>query len=90
MSSTLHFRKTPTDTKEFGSCKLPLKGIIAQRFYDHDGTLGGGMETIQRKDLEWFKGVRDCGLNDKEEQKLVEKIIEILEDGGTVDMWFDV
>jgi len=92
VSSTLCFKKTPTDIKEIGHCKLPLKAIFARRYYDHDGSCGGGEITLTGNDLEWLRGVRD-GMNDgqdKDDVRLMAKIIQLIEGGDTVDMWFEV
>jgi hypothetical protein len=90
MSSVLCFRKTPTATSELGSCKKPLKAIFARRYYDHDGSCGGDMLILTGGDLEWLRGVRDGMLEINDHSKLMDKIIQTIEGGNTVDMWFEM
>jgi len=90
MSSTLCFRKTPQPPKEFGCCRFPLKGVFAEAYYGHDGSLGGGVITIEIQDLAWIRGVRDGGGWGKDDKRLLDTIVETLESGRTVDMWFEV
>ena len=90
MSSTLCIRKTPKPTKEQWHFKYPIKGLIARKFYDHDGSLGGGTITVGPEHLEWFEGVLAAGSFDKSEAREFEEIVGVLRDGGTIDMWFDV
>jgi len=90
MSSTLYFKRTPKPgTGRLGSCKQPLKGIFAKRYYDHDGSGGGGMLIINEYDLEWLRGVR-AATTENADRTLLDKIIKEIEDGNTVDMWFEV
>jgi hypothetical protein len=89
MSSTLYFRKTPKAPAEFGSFSQPLKGVFARRFYDHDGSLGGDLITLELRHLEWVCGVRDSGVGDRGDRKTLDMIIEALKSGETVDMWFE-
>ena len=96
MSSTLLFRKTPRPPKEFGLCGQPLKGVFARQFYGHDGSLCGGIVTIGTESLGWLQGVK-CSYSghhpdDKDLREIVsllDKIIETINDGRTVDMWFE-
>ena len=94
MSSTLCMRKTPKPTKDEWHFELPIKGIFARRFYDHDGTLGGGLVTIGPDDLSWLEGVigglATAGTLDKKELADLRAIREHIHEGGTVDMWFEV
>lgn len=87
MSSTLVFQKTPKPDKELG------QGIFGKCYYDHDGSCGGGVITIDASELEWLRGiadVMDAPRFDKDDIRLISTIIKILEDGDTVDMWFEV
>jgi len=90
MSSTLFFRRTPTATsKSVCSFGQPIKGAIARRFYDHDGSLGGELLTIGRDELGFFEGLAAACPNPKDRTAL-EVIVSILRDHGTIDMWFEV
>lgn len=88
MSSTLVIRRTPTHKKDW-SFKLPIKGLIARKFYDHDGTCGGGMITVGQDHLEWFEGVLAAGNFEDKDRKDLEAVVQILRDGDTIDMWFE-
>jgi len=90
MSSTLFIRKTPVLPKEYWSFKLPLKAIIARKFYDHDGSCGGGMITVGGDSLDWFEGVLAAGRFEENDVIYLGEIIQILREGGTIDMWFEV
>jgi hypothetical protein len=89
MSSTLVMSPVPKkrDTVSF---KLPVKAILARRYYGHDGSLGGGLVTVGPEDLDWFEGVL-AGADrwSAAEVKDFEKMVEALRDGGSVDMWFE-
>jgi hypothetical protein len=91
MSSTLIMRKTPAPRDdETVSFKLPVKAILARRFYDHDGSLGGGMVTVGPEELGWFEGVL-AGADrwSRAEVEDFKKMVGVLRDGGSVDMWFE-
>lgn len=93
MSSTLIMRKTPLPEKNSEvDFKLPVKGIIARRFYDHDGSLGGGIITINDSELPWFEGLLAGGITGASAKDVsdLERMCNVLRDGGTVDMWFEV
>jgi hypothetical protein len=87
MSSTLVIRKTPKRTKAEWSFKLPVKALIARKFYDHDGSCGGGEITIGPEHLEWFEGVLAAGNFEPRDRKDLESVVQILRDGDTIDMW---
>lgn len=76
MSGTLSFRKTPQ--KWNGYFKLPLRDKIYNyvKNYSH--------EQVDSNDLSYFQGMRDAA-KDKDDIRNLEKIIEILENGDTVD-----
>lgn len=88
MSSTLYFRRTPRAQK-LCSFKQPIKGAIARRYYDHDGSLGGDMETISRGEVAFFEGLA-AACADPADRAALEKIIRVLDEDGTIDMWFEV
>ncbi len=88
MSSTLCIRKTPI-TQNW-SFKQPIKGFIGRRYYNHDGSLGGDIITIGPGDLAWFEGILLAANLEKSEHKNFERVVEVLRDGETIDMWFDV
>jgi hypothetical protein len=83
-------RRTPRQTKEQWAFKLPVKGAFARRFYDHDGSLGGGMITIGADQLDWIDGLIAGGRFDASELRDLRQIADVLREGGTIDMWFEV
>ena len=90
MSSTLCIRKTPVPPRDsVWHFKLPVKGVIARKFYNHDGTLGGEMITIGPEHLEWFEGVLAAGRFDEIEARKLREVVAALQD-GSIDMWFEV
>lgn len=90
MSSTLFIRPTPRPEKNEWHFKLPIKAIIARRYYDHDGSCGGGMVTVPLTDLDWWEGVLAAGNFDKDDRRDLEKVVATLRGGRTIDMWFEV
>jgi hypothetical protein len=90
MSSTLIIRKTPKPSKSGEMAfKQPLKGFIGRKFYGHDGSCGGGIITVGADHLEWFEGILAAGNFDKSEREDLEKIVSLLREGETIDMWFE-
>lgn len=89
MSSTLVMSPVPKE-RDTVSFKLPVKAILARRYYDHDGSLGGGMVTVGPEDLGWFEGVL-AGADrwSSAEVKDFGKMVEVLRAGGSVEMWFE-
>lgn len=90
MSSTLCIRRTPKPKDEDWHFKLPIKGLIGRRFYDHDGSLGGAQITIGPEELPWFEGILSAGNFEKKEAKDLAEIVEHLRKGGSIDVWFEV
>ena len=76
MSGTLSFRKTPK--KWNGSFQYPLRDKIA----DHISCYG--VTTIDHSEISYFKGLKDA-CDNKSDIEDLNKIIEILESGDTVD-----
>ena len=89
VSSTLCIRRTPKPDDDEWHFKLPVKGLLARKFYDHDGSLGGGMQTIGPEHLEWFEGVLAAGQFDNGDGAKLHQVVEVLREGGTIDMWFE-
>ena len=88
MSSTLCIRRTPKPDENEWRFKLPIKGLIARKFYDHDGSLGGQQITVGPAYLGWFEGILAAGHFADTECRALEQIIEILREGDTIDLWF--
>ena len=90
MSSTLCIRKTPKPDKNEWHFKLPIKSLIAKRYFNHDGSLGGSMLTIGPSELNWFEGVLSAGNFNVNDRKDFEKVVEVLREGNTIDLWWNV
>jgi hypothetical protein len=92
MSSTLCIQKTPTPIfpKDYWTFGYPLKGYLAKKFYDHDGSLGGGLITVSASDCSWFEGVLAAARLDEKDKRSFEEIVDLLRNGHTIDMWFEV
>lgn len=88
MTSTLTIRKTPKPVKhtEF-RFKQPFKGVIARKFYDHDGSLSGEFITLSGVDLNWLEGVIDGFNGEKSDIRDLEKIQRYIQEGHTIDIW---
>lgn len=89
MTSTLYIRKTPKAATEW-HFKMPIKGIIARQFFDHDGSLGGSMITIGPEYLSWFEGVLAAVNLEAIDRLDLVAAVDVLRDGGTIDMWLEV
>ena len=90
MTSTLCVRQTPTlDDHEF-SFSQPVKGLIARKFYDHDGSLGGGLMTVGLEHLPWFEELLANGDFKEDDKTKLRLIIGAMRLGRTIDMWFEV
>lgn len=88
MSTSLYFDMV---TKKPFVFKHPIKGMIAERYYDHDGSLSG-YEIIltPEKDLDFFEGMLAAGpTSDKKQNAEFEKIVQHLRDGLYIEMWID-
>lgn len=85
MSSTLYIRKIPKISCNEYVFKYPLKGYIARKFYEHDGSLSGEMITIGSEYLQWFEGL--LAAYTEEDKDKLEEIVEILRNGDTIDIW---
>jgi hypothetical protein len=87
MSSTLFVSKNIFSRKKTLTFGQPIKGIIARKFYDHDGSCGGEFITIDSEYLCWFEGVLAgyCG----EDKDKLEKILDILREGHSLEMWIE-
>ncbi len=88
MSSTLLFRKTPRHGTELAAVGYPLKAIFGRKYYDHDGSCGGDVLTLTSADMPFLEGVV-LSVGDEKAKKIVQKIIDLIENGETVDMWFE-
>jgi len=89
MSSTLYITRNIFNEKATIGFKQPIKGIIARKFYDHDGSLGGGFITIGPDYLDWFEGVLAAYPRMDDDERDLQKIVNILREGDSLDMWFE-
>jgi hypothetical protein len=88
MSSTLFFSKTPVQSvDEIAAFKQPLKGIIAARYYDHDGSLSGDTITLTAEDLPFLEGVLAAYRGD--DCKDLVRVVDHLKVHGMIDVRID-
>lgn len=90
MSSTLCFRVSPKPTDTEWAFKLPVKQIFARRYYDHDGSLGGGMKVLTFSDLPWLDGVLAAANYLERDMSALRAIADRLREGEAIEMWFEV
>ena len=90
MTSTLCICKTPVPPRDNWCFKHPIKGFIGRRFYDHDGSLGGGEITIGPEHLEWFEGILTAANLNEREHKEFEAVVAVLRSGMSIDIWFEM
>lgn len=90
MTSTLYIRQTPAKSRSNWHFKLPIKGFIGRRYYDHDGSLGGNLITIGPEHLEWFEGILVAANLEKSDRRDFETVVNILRDGKTIDVWIEI
>jgi len=89
MSSTLCMQVKPKPPRSYWSFGLPVKAIFSGRYYDHDGSLGGGKMELTSRDLPFIQGALAAGNFDAKDRAALEKIAERLESGDTIEMWFE-
>lgn len=88
MSSTLIIRRTPQRSEKEWAFKLPVKGWIASLCGGNE-FLGGG-QTFTAADLGWFEGVLAAGnFSTLEERRKFNEVVEVLREGGTIDVWLE-
>jgi hypothetical protein len=92
MTSTLFIRKTPKPTNDQIAFKQPIKGMITRRYYNHDGSLGGNLVTVPPSHLAWWEGLLAGGDRgaDEPDIKNLDRVVEMLRDGDSIDLWFEV
>lgn len=86
MSSTLHWKPIIPDRR--GGWGYPVKGIIAKKFFGHDGSCAGGPIEVDSGALEWFYGVLDA-TTDKEVESAMRELIEAIEEYGSIALFFE-
>lgn len=63
MSTTLYWKKVPKKECNLGHEKHPLKGILAKKYYDHDGSLNGCEKILTlSKDGEFIEALMFAGI----------------------------
>lgn len=81
MSCSLSYRKTPKNDKWLGCFKGSMRDMLYKKF-------GEGNESITSEDISYLEGVRDACF-EGEDVKDLNKILEILYEGGTIDLSYD-
>lgn len=81
MTCTLNYRRTPDSEEWSGGFKLALRDLLHDKF-------GVGTAAITPEDINYLRGVQDAQFKEMDKCALQE-IIDILQDGGTVDLSYD-
>ena len=87
MSSSLYWKPVVPVTS-YGGYGHPLKGVIARKFFDHDGSLSSGPITFTDDDIRWLEGARDAFEKD-EHQKPFNELIAAIQHHGAISIWIE-
>lgn len=85
MSTDLYWR--PVDYGRHALSKQ-LKYAIAERFWDHDGTLTGSYFRLSANHIEYLNGIADATSND-EVRKSVKELLDAIKRYGEVEIWIE-
>lgn len=78
----------PHAPKEHGVLPGAFKRAVSQRYYDHDGSLGGGTVTIASpEDVAFLEGLVAVG--DKDVSSAAQLLIDAIKKHGAVDIWLE-
>lgn len=83
MSTTLYWRPAPAPDPR-NSMSAAFKLAIAQRFWEHDGSLGGEPVIVGYSELDYFRGLRDGG--DKQIANEARDMIANITEYGSVEL----
>ena len=78
MSTLLKVRKAPVRVDSTSTIGHPIKGIVAKRFWGHDGSLCGAPIIVTDKDLDWFEGVLAASVS-KEDRRFLREVCRLIE-----------
>jgi len=86
MSATLFITKTPKRIKDEIGFKIPLRDSIRDYF-----NVGSGRITIYRSDktVAFFEGLLAAQGSKSTDKRDLEKVIDMIEDRGSIDMWIE-
>jgi len=79
MSVSMYWFKAPDARRELGSTGYPLKGILAKRYGQYDGSCHEDF-VLNKTDLEYIRGLSDAGIED------ATKLLSDLENYGSVEV----
>lgn len=79
MSLNLHWYKPPTERKALGSAYHPLKGILAQRYGERDGSCHEEF-TLGERDIPFLEGLAAGEIKD------ADKLLADLRKYGTLEL----
>ena len=86
MSTSLYWR-LPERGSYLGK---DLKYCIAQRYWGHDGTLGGEAKTFTVGDIPYLQGIVDAGgVVNSDASKEAQVLINLIEKHGEVEVWLE-
>jgi hypothetical protein len=78
MSVRLYIQPVITSNKSFTH---PLKGIIARRYFDQDGSLSSSKRVLERKDIPFLEGLVAADVEDADE------LLSELNEHGSLFIW---
>ena len=80
MSSTLMWKPV---TQANGYLPDELKRTISRKLWDTDGSIGGGVEVVDGKDIPYLEGLRDAGV------KGADELIDLIRVHGAIELWHE-
>lgn len=82
VSTTMYWRPAPKTPPPGTDLPDTLKRIIADRFWDHDGTLYAEAAQLgTQSDLAYLEGLRDAGVAGADE------LLEAIRKHGAIEIW---
>lgn len=81
MSSSMYWRPAPKEEPPAHDLPYELKHTVAQRFWNHDGTLHGDDHQLGKDDLPYLEGLADAGIDGARE------LIEAIKQHDSVLVW---
>lgn len=79
MSVSMYWYKPPTERGALGSSGYPLKGILAKRYGQYDGSMHEDF-ILNKTDLEYVRGLADAGI------EYADQLLQDLEKYGTLEV----
>ena len=83
MSTSLWWQPTPKDQPPPQTLEYALKRALAQRLWNHDGSLWGGRTTIGKEYIPYLEGLADGNVAGADE------LIGLIREHDTVELWIE-